>query len=187
MNTDRQTIKNSPGTEPAPASILTLVTSGEKQGMATLYDQYSGLIYSIALRVLRDPAAAEDVLHEVLMQVWRTPDSFSSEACLGVRLALAARNSAVQLLRRSPRGATGRDIPCSSAINLADEAQRTVLREKALSALAQLPREQSRGLAMAFFDGLPPSDIAALTGASPAAVKQRIRTALLAVRKAVPA
>ena len=59
------------GTTPPPieddASLLTLVQSGGEQAMATLYDRYSKVVYSVALRVLRYPASAEDVLQEVFM------------------------------------------------------------------------------------------------------------------------
>jgi RNA polymerase sigma-70 factor (ECF subfamily) len=60
---------------PAPstqddASLLALVQRGDEQAMASLFDRYSKVVYSVALRVLRDPAAAEDVLQEIFMQPW---------------------------------------------------------------------------------------------------------------------
>jgi len=49
------------------ASLLAELQSGNQPPMATLYDRYSRLVYSVALRVLREPTAAEDVLQEVFM------------------------------------------------------------------------------------------------------------------------
>jgi len=184
MDPDREAKKKSETASPGPASVLTLIASGEQQAMGTLYDQYSGLVYSVALRILRDPKAAEDVLHEVLMQIWRAPQSASSEACLSVVLALAARNRAVSLLRRTGGGTGVDEIPCASGISFAEGAQRAAAAEKTRSILTQLPRGQSKALSMAFFDGMPSAEIAAVTSESPAAVKKRIQTALLAVRKA---
>lgn len=186
MNTDREARKKS-GTASLSASILTTIASGEQQAMGTLYDQYSGLVYSVALRILRDPRAAEDVLQEVLMQIWRAPQSISSEPCLSVGLAVAARNRAVSLLRCTREATAADEIVCAAGINFAEEAQRAATAEKARTILTQLPREQSKALSMAFFDGMPPGEIAGITGDSSAAVKHRIRTALLAIRKAVPA
>jgi len=187
MDTDREAKKESETASPSRPSVLTLIASGEQQAMGALYDQYSGLVYSVALRILRDPRAAEDVLQEVLMQLWRAPQSVSSEPCLSIGLALAARNRAVSLLRRTPGGTAAEDIACASRISFAEESQRAATAKKARSILTQLPRELSKALSMAFFDGMPPGEIAAITGDPSNAVKHRIRTALLAVRKAASA
>ena len=68
--------------------------------MAQLYDRYSGIVYSVALRVLGDTGAAEDVLQEVFMQLWRNPGVFdSNRGNLGAWLAVIARNRAIDGLR----------------------------------------------------------------------------------------
>ncbi len=69
--------------------------------MASLFDRYSKVVYSVALRVLRDPASAEDVLQEVFMQIWRNPDGFvATRGSLGGWLAVVARNRSIDALRR---------------------------------------------------------------------------------------
>ncbi|MCU1319948.1 MAG: polymerase, sigma-24 subunit, subfamily, partial [Edaphobacter sp.] len=50
------------------ATLLALVKRGDEQAMASLFDRYSTVVYSVALRVLRDPTSAEDVLQEVFIQ-----------------------------------------------------------------------------------------------------------------------
>ena len=55
------------------AFLLSLVQSGDEQAVATLFDRYSRIVYSVALRVLSDAALAEDMLQEVFLQLWRTP------------------------------------------------------------------------------------------------------------------
>ena len=60
------------------AGLLVLVQRGDQSAMSSLFDRYSRVVYSVALRVLRDPASAEDVLQEVFMQIWRNPDSFTA-------------------------------------------------------------------------------------------------------------
>ena len=75
------------------AALLALVQRGDEYAMASLFDRYSKVVYSVALRVLRDPAAAEDVLQEVFMQIWRSPDGFvASRGSLGGWLAVVSRN-----------------------------------------------------------------------------------------------
>ncbi len=167
------------------ASLLALVQSGDEPAMAALFDRYSRLVYSVALRVLRDPAAAEDVLQEVFMQIWRNPDSFSAaRGSLGGWLSIVARNRSIDTLRRKRPSVDVDDVPLASSFNLADEAERNSLMERARGVIVQLPKEQRKTLEMAFFDGLTHSEIAEITGDPLGTVKTRIRSALLTLRKA---
>lgn len=167
------------------ALLLARVQSGDETAMASLYDRYAQLVYSVALRVLRDAPAAEDVLQEVLMQVWRTPSSFTSlRGSLGGWLAVVARNRAIDLLRRQHPSDSVDEVPLASLFNLADEAERSTLMERARIAIRQLPREQRKTLEMAFFDGLTHSELAEMTGDPLSAVKTRMRSALLSLREA---
>ncbi len=167
------------------ASLLAQVQSGDEQAMASLYDRYSRLVYSVALRVLRDPPAAEDVIQEVFMQIWRNPDSFvSARGSLGGWLAVVARNRSIDLLRRKRPTTNVDDVPLASPGNLANEAERNSLMELARTAIHKLPREQRKTLEMAFFDGLTHSEIAEMTGDPLGTVKTRIRSGLLTLRKA---
>ena len=81
--------------------LLERVRRGDEAAMAALYDRYSRIVYSVALRVLRDVAAAEDVLQEIFMQVWRNPGGFlETKGSLGGWLAVVARNRSIDTLRR---------------------------------------------------------------------------------------
>ena len=83
------------------AALLALVQRGDEGAMASLFDRYSKIVYSVALRVLRDPASAEDVLQEVFMQIWRNPSGFvATRGSLGGWLAVVARNRSIDALRR---------------------------------------------------------------------------------------
>jgi RNA polymerase sigma-70 factor, ECF subfamily len=167
------------------SSLLGLVQSGDEQAMASLLDRYSKLVYSVALRVLRDPTSAEDVLQEVFMQIWRNPDSFTTaRGNLGGWLAIVSRNRSIDALRRKRPTTNVDDIALASPYNLADEAERNSLMERARTVIHQLPREQRKTLEMAFFDGLTHSEIAEMTGDPLGTVKTRIRSALLTLRKA---
>jgi RNA polymerase sigma-70 factor (ECF subfamily) len=167
------------------ASLLALVRSGDEHAMASLFDRYSRVVYSVALRVLRDPASAEDVLQEIFMQIWRNPDSFTAaRGSLGGWLAVVSRNRSIDTLRRKRPTDSVDDIVLASPYNLADEAERNSLMERARGVIVQLPSEQRKTLEMAFFDGLTHSEIAEMTGDPLGTVKTRIRSALLTLRKA---
>ncbi len=156
--------------------------------MATLFDRYSKVVYSVALRVLRDPAAAEDVLQDIFMQIWRKPESFvSSRGSLAGWLAVIARNRSIDSLRRRKPQDSVDDVVLASSYNLAEEAERNAMMEKARSVMVGLPAEQRKMIEMAFFDGLTHSEISELTGDPLGTVKTRIRTGLLVLRKAMQA
>jgi RNA polymerase sigma-70 factor, ECF subfamily len=170
------------------AALLVMVQRGDEHAMASLFDRYSKVVYSVALRVLRDPASAEDVLQEVFMQIWRNPDGFvATRGSLGGWLAVVARNRSIDTLRRKRPTEQVDDMALASNYNLADEAERNSLMVKARSVIQLLPIEQRKTLEMAFFDGLTHSEIAEMTGDPLGTVKTRIRSALTSLRKAFTA
>ena len=165
--------------------LLSQVQRGDEQAMASLYDRYSKVVYSVALRVLRDPSSAEDVLQEIFMQIWRNPDSFiATRGSLGGWLAVVSRNRSIDALRRRRPMDSVEDVALTSPCNLGDEAERNIMMEKARLVIHKLPAEQRKTLEMAFFDGLTHSEIAEMTGDPLGTVKTRIRSALLTLRKA---
>lgn len=168
--------------------LLSLVGQGDESAMAALFDRYSRVVYSVSLRVLRDPAAAEDVLQEVFMQIWRKPEALAANrGAVGGWLAVVARNRSIDVLRRRKPTDSVEDVVLASPYNLAQEAERNFMVERARSVIVGLPLEQRKTLEMAFFDGLTHSEIAETTGDPLGTVKTRIRTALLVLRKAMQA
>ena len=167
------------------ASLLARINTGDERAMTSLFERYSRVVYSVALRVLHDPSAAEDVHQEIFMQIWRNPDSFSAaRGSLGGWLAVVSRNRSIDALRRRRTSTSVDDILLASTFNLATEAERNSLMDRARGAIAQLPAEQRKTLEMAFFDGLTHTEIAEMTGDPLGTVKTRIRSALLTLRKA---
>ncbi len=176
-----------PGPEAAvdDSVLLERVRRGDESAMAALYDRYSRIVYSVSLRVLRDVPAAEDVLQEIFMQVWRNPGSFlATKGSLGGWLAVVARNRSIDTLRRRRPTDQVEEVALASPFNLAEEAERNSLMERARAAIVHLPSEQRKMLEMAFFDGLTHTEIAEVTGDPLGTVKTRIRSALLTLRKA---
>jgi RNA polymerase sigma-70 factor, ECF subfamily len=188
---DRELEGQATVTQTAPeedAQLLALVQRGDETAMAALYDRYSKIVYSVALRVLRDAASAEDILQEIFMQVWRTPNSFiATRGSLGGWLAVVARNRSIDTLRRKKPTEQVEEVYLPSSTNLADEAERNLMMERAKAVIVTLPAEQRKTLEMAFFDGLTHSEIAEMTGDPLGTVKTRIRSALVTLREAFQA
>jgi RNA polymerase sigma-70 factor, ECF subfamily len=153
--------------------------------MGTLYDRYSPVVYAVALRVLADTGAAEDVLQGVFMQLWRNPGAFdSSRGSLGPWLAVITRNRAIDALRKRRPENDIEDVVISVEPDLAGEAHRAQVGEKVRAALGTMPEAQRKALELAYYEGLTHSEIAAKTGEPLGTIKTRIRAGLLTLRKA---
>jgi RNA polymerase sigma-70 factor (ECF subfamily) len=171
--------------ESTETHLLALVQQGDQRALASLFELYSRLVYSVALRVLRDPAAAEDVLQEIFMQVWRNPHGFDqAKGTFGAWLAISSRNRAIDLLRRKRPSDSIEDITLASPCDLGQDTERNLMLERARLVMKELPIEQRRALDLAFFEGLSHTQIAERTGDPLGTVKTRIRLALKALRQA---
>lgn len=167
------------------AALVERIRSGDETAMADIYDRYSGIVYGVALRVLGNTTAAEDVLQEVFLQLWRNPNAFdANRGRLPAWLAVIARNRAIDHLRKRPPEDDIEDLPISTGVNLEGEAAQRLAVDKIRTVLAQLPPEQRRVLEMAFFEGMTHTEIAAKCGEPLGTIKTRIRTGLLVLRKA---
>jgi RNA polymerase sigma-70 factor (ECF subfamily) len=152
--------------------------------MAVLYDRYSPIPYAVALRVLGNTAAAEDVLQEVFLQLWRRPECFdANRGNLGPWLAVIARNRAIDLLRKDPRETELADVAVELPVDFASDADRRQTVGKVRSVLREMAAPQRIALEMAYFEGLSHSEIAARTGEPLGTIKTRIRSGLLTLRK----
>jgi RNA polymerase sigma-70 factor, ECF subfamily len=169
----------------ADASLVAAIRNGDEAAMAQVYDRYSGVVYSVALRVLGDTGAAEDILQEVFMQIWRSPDIFdASRGSLAGWLAVIARNRAIDSLRKRRPEAEITEVIVSVEPDLVRGVEWSRTIEKIRGALGSMPPPQRSALEMSFFEGLTHSEIAAKTGEPLGTIKTRIRAGLLALRKA---
>lgn len=167
-------------------ALVSAMRTGDQSAMGLLYDRYSSIVYSVALRVLGDTGAAEDVLQEVFMQLWRNPAAFdSNRGSLAGWLAVIARNRAIDCLRKRHPETDIEDVVVSIEPDLVSETERARAVDKIRTALGAIPSAQRMALEMAFFEGLTHSEIATKTGQPLGTIKTRIRAGLLALRGAL--
>jgi RNA polymerase sigma-70 factor, ECF subfamily len=173
--------------------LVTMVAQGRAGALEALYDRYAGLAYGLSLRILGDRGAAEEVVQDTFVAVWRRAYTFDPEqGRLYSWLFKIARNRAIDELRRrsSPTrgGGTRRSDPEEAAYPAPDpealEAVRAAeLRTVVGGALADLPRDQREVVEMAYLGGLSQREIAERTGIPLGTVKTRTRLALQKLRK----
>jgi RNA polymerase sigma-70 factor (ECF subfamily) len=167
------------------AMLVSAIRSGDEAAMAELYDRYSGVVYSVALRVLGDTGAAEDVLQEVFLQLWRNPGTFdANRGSLPGWLAVIARNKAIDSLRKRRPEDEISDVVVSVEPDLVRGVEWNRTLDKVRGALGNMPAPQRSALEMSFFEGLTHTEIAEKTGEPLGTIKTRIRAGLLALRKA---
>jgi RNA polymerase sigma-70 factor (ECF subfamily) len=160
-----------------------------------LFRRYGNLVYSTALRVLRDPQLAEDMVQEIYLRLWRKPESYAAtRGKFSTWLTSVARNRAVDEVRsrnRRYRHETAspeeqeREFPGPDTEDPALTAELADQRRLILVALAALPEEQRKTIEMAYFGGLTQQEIAERLDQPLGTVKTRIRLGMQKLRAAL--
>ena len=154
------------------------------------YDEHAPAMLLAATRVLRDPAAAEDVVQDVFVALWRKPSSYDrSRGPLRSYLTMLARSRALDRWRsRSSRDAAVERSAVQLRTERADQedAAAPVLRRESerrmLRALDRLPGEQREAVLLAFGKGLTSREIARAAGVPLGTAKSRVRLGLQRAR-----
>jgi RNA polymerase sigma-70 factor (ECF subfamily) len=163
--------------------LVARIRAGDQQAMSELYDRYGKVVYAVSLRVLQDAAAAEDVLQDVFLQLWRKPDAFdASRGNLAAWLAVIARHRAIDRLRKRRPEVDIEDCVIAGGPDLRDETERALVLEKVRAVIAEMNPDQRRLLELAFFQGLTHTEIAEKTGEPLGTIKTRIRSGLQLLR-----
>ena len=158
--------------------------AGDDCALAEVFDRLAPAVYASALRVLGDAAAAQDVVQDVLVELWSRPGRYNPGAgTLRTYLAILARHRALDLIRSELRRAARQEhsyrltlvppqpSPCEQVI--AAEAAGTVR-----AAIRSLPVDQRRIVELAYFDGLTGREAARVAGIPEGTAKSRLRLAL---------
>jgi RNA polymerase sigma factor (sigma-70 family) len=162
-------------------ALVALVARGEESALAELYDRLGGIAYSLALRVLRDGALAEDAVQEAFLAVWRSAARFVPERARAQSWVLTlVHRRAVDLVRRE---AIRRTEPLDDTDRPGGEAadQPTWLRyerERVQKALRTLPDQQRELIELAYYGGFTQSQLADRVGVPLGTVKSRMFTGL---------
>ncbi len=168
------------------AALVSRVKLRDQQAFMRLYDRYSSLVYSVALRILRREQAAEDIVQDVFSQIWNDPGRLDAQhASIGPWLAVTTRNRAIDQIRRRRDTVDVTEMDIASALDLDHSTEVETMMLQARKVIETLPSEQQSLLDLAFFQDLTHSEIAVKTGLPLGTVKTRIRSALQTLRKAL--
>lgn len=179
-----------PGQPVPDSALIERIMARDENALSAIYDRYSGMVFSVLVRILKDSQAAEEVLQDLFLQLWREAQRFdSSRGSLPAWLMVIARNRGISRLRGRNRRAlveTSEDLAAGYAPwldNVEQEAARAEIVGKVRAAMREMPREQRQVVELAYFEGMTQTEIAAHTETPLGTVKTRMRTAIQSLRQ----
>jgi len=165
----------------------------DQSAFSALYDRLSGPLYSLAMKMLGDPAEAQDALQDVFLQIWSRAGTYDPEqSSVFSWTVLLTRSRVIDRMRARGRRsrvvvASTEDAPtaadASTVESAADTAEKNDEAVRVRYVLNNLPSEQREAIEMAFFEHLSHHEIAARLGQPLGTVKARIRRGLLKLRQ----
>ena len=175
--------------------LVAQLSHQDMEAFEALYDRYGNIVYSVSLRILGDVHAAEDVVQEVFLRVWRKPDHYDTARGRFLTWLLSvARNRAIDEQRsrgRRQRFEVG-SAPLDGEGPQGDESDDPALaalvsdeRSAVRRALVGLPPEQRSAIELAYYGGFTQQEIARALGEPLGTVKTRIRLGMQKMRAAL--
>lgn len=162
------------------------VVNGEGGALEGIYKRYQGLLRAVILNVIHDESEIDDVLHDVLLQIWEHGDRYSpnEKGLHGFLVTLARRRALDRLRRRSAyqrateKLKTDRGNPLTfDSTSTLPEIELHDLSKLLGRAIRELPEAQQEVIDLAFFKGMSQREIAAQRRISLGTVKTRLHLA----------
>jgi len=183
--------RNAPGSPSGvdpDAEIVVALARGDRRALGQLYDKYASFLMSLAMRIVRERREAEDLLHDVFLEVWKSAVDYDPargrvRTWLAIRMRSRAldRQKSARVSRQAsgPEGEAALERQVSDAsVDSGPDAQRV------RAALGGLSADQRQVIELAYFDGLSCSEIATTIRVPIGTVKSRMAAAMGRLRTA---
>jgi RNA polymerase sigma-70 factor (ECF subfamily) len=183
--------------EASDTELIGRAAGGDARALEVLYDRYSGVVFSFALRIVNERALAEEILQEAFFRAWQQGGNFSAGRGTFVTWLLSiTHNLAIDEIRRRRRRPQKADseepelvlaaVPDTGAgADVESEVWLGTLRDSIGAALAGLPPAQREPIEMAYFQGLTQREIAEALNEPLGTIKTRMRLGLQKLRDAL--
>jgi len=181
----------------ADPELIGRAARGEARALEVLYDRYSGVVFSFALRIVSERQLAEEILQEAFFRAWQQGGSFSAGRGSFITWLLSiTHNLAIDEIRRRRRRPQKADseepeqildsvADTGAGADVEGEVRLGALRDTIGRALSQLPPAQREALEMAYFRGMTQREIAEALGEPLGTIKTRMRLGLQKLREAL--
>jgi RNA polymerase sigma-70 factor (ECF subfamily) len=156
-------------------ALIERIARADQLAMRTFYARHQVPVFRFVLRILRDPTAAEDVLSDVFLDVWRQAAAFEARSSVSTWLLAIARYKALSALRRRPEA----ELDEAAAIPDPADDPETVLQKKDCGevlrrSIGRLPPAQAEVLDLVYYHGKSIAEAAQIVGIPDATVKTRM-------------
>ncbi len=164
---------------------------GDDTALGEIYDQFASFVYGLALRVIGDARAAEDVCQDVFVGLWQRPAVYDPErGSLRTWLGTLAHRRAVDYVRREEARRRRAERDAARAVSSPDveeQAAAMVTAERVRAAVDVLPADQRRAIQLAYFGGKTYRQVAEVLGIPEGTAKSRLRLGLRKIAEALEA
>ena len=179
------------GAGPELAVLLQRSARGDRAAFADLYDATAARVHGLALRVVRNPAQAEEVTQEAFLEIWRTASRYDPErgSALSWLMTITHRKAVDRV--RSAEATSRRDLTYhhrNQSIDhdtTAESAHASLEAHRIRSALTQLTDVQREAIELAYFGGYTHTEVATLLDLPVGTAKTRIRDGLIRLRDTI--
>lgn len=174
------------GAAPALDELLAAVARGDEHAYDAVYDLTAGWVLGVARKVIRDPALAEEVMQEVMLDVWRLASRFDPAKGSGTSwvMTLAHRRAVDRV--RSERSHASRELRAATAVidydDVTEAVEASLEAERVQRCLSSLTSLQLECVSLAYYGGYTYAEVAGLLGVPPGTVKTRMRDGLIRLR-----
>ena len=164
--------------------LIARMIRGDRAALATLYARHASALVAVSYGIVRDRQDAEDVVHDVFLEVWRSCGDYSqARASVRTWLVMRARSRALDRLRaKHRRAALGASAQGETSTQTHARELALPDKQRLLSALARVPASQQGVLVLAYFEGLSTAEISLRLGIPAGTVKSRTHAALRTLR-----
>lgn len=194
MNLAHTTSASHSASDPTDALLMGRVARQDRAAFEMLYDRHAGMALGLAIRILGERAAAEEVLQDVFWRIWQRASTFDfAQGSFGAWLLGIVRNRCIDELRKRRGRQTALTVEIDAQADYAQDLRDTqtdvseavwhnLRSEQVRTTLAALPDSQRIVLEMAYFENLTRQEIAERLGEPLGTVHTRARLGLIKLK-----
>jgi RNA polymerase sigma-70 factor, ECF subfamily len=167
-------------------AALSAVARGDEAAFAVVYDRAAPVVLGMVRRIVRNPAQSEEVMQEVLLEVWRTAARFDpASGSATAWITMLAHRRAVDRVRSEQRAAQREARSAAAEVGydeVAEAVEASLDRERVRRCLNGLTELQRESVTLAYYGGYSYREVAQLLGVAVGTVKTRMRDGLIRLR-----